>query len=226
MEELRPLAQAYLRFVEATHRPNDQGDDGTLRALLMDRGLPVYDALFEVERRIGGFRIPDPSGDTVFGPYQLLRDQLPESIPGHSLLEFDGERLVWVAATSASIMYATRDGRIVESDFYTGNDVVAAASIDTYLIRHHVPIVEHSSGLGDYTELVAEAVGEAVAALFGLPLDADASDRFVRWWHGDDASILEAPYCYDGEVTTTISTRTEQMLETGLAAAGVRRTES
>lgn len=221
MHDLRAEAEAYLRAFEATWTRSDRGSREDLAELLVARGLPCYEVLLEIEQRVGGWSVPDPSGDTVFGTFQLLRDQLPEARPGYARHRWNDEPLVWVGATSSSVLYATSAGEILEVDFYSGHEVLVAEDIEGWMARAHVPVLDDELGLGAIGS-AAGRFGAQLATALGLAPDPNYTCHYFGRWVGPDHAVFEAVYPYDGNAATTVAAVSEERLQRALGLIAPR----
>lgn len=215
-----PSSPTLGRWLEAEVRPIREVTKvfrgaGTGLAVAHEREHPSYPALFEIEEAVGGTAIADPSGDTVFGTFQLLRDQLPISRPGWAVQAWDEATLVWVGATSATVLYATGEGAIIEADFHSGHVVPTAESIDNWLARASVADLDDRAGRTAFHS-VEGRLGTRLADALGIEIDPAYSDRFHTRWAGDDYAVLETVYPYDGQPWTTIATRSDASLQRAL----------
>lgn len=206
LAHLDPPAREYLLRAEARRVPTSCGTRDQLRTLLAERRLGYHEALWRIEEALGGIEVPDPSGDTALGTYGLSKNQLLESIPGWSTFDFAGESLVWVAATSATVLYARQDASIVEVDFYGGGACVVASSLQKWLGHQLIAIRTGDAGF-KFGASVEGAQGERLAGQLGVPLDGGVSDRYRRWWHDEHWSIDEGDYPATGTTETVFYAR-------------------
>lgn len=193
--ELGPLASVWLAERRFVRDPSAITDRATLAALLVERGLPAPEAVFEFEARFGGARFTQPGrlpgADFVLGAYVLLKDDastpnrergfVPIVLSDNDVWYFvDAEGTVWVEDTIEDpepVPFATTPS-------------IALARLVSYL---HVFDVRHAHGCVEYDG----HCGASLARELGLPAIEHASDRYARFWGGssvpssDDSLVIE-----------------------------------
>ena len=187
-----------------------------MRARLVARGAPAWDALVRIEMQLGGLRGADPRDER----------ELWVQIEHGAARLLDGEPHVVVGGYSPILWLVRESGRVVELDelgerFYESDSLVHRLE-QLALFDSGVPARRYEG-----------ARGEALAARLGLAPIPEASDSMQRYWgtggsrfetsEGVQVSECLTPSDYgarDRVWSTWISCAREEALEDAVARVG------
>ena len=218
---LSARSKSFLVRAKATRDPLHSASHEALRALLVEKGLPVHDAVLDLEETLGGLSVvdgDDPDHFAHFGAYHLLA-----SWPaGWTLADADREAgLVAVGHLFGDEMIALdREGRVHWQEMVAMPRMwLVADDIVTFVERWLLELSLPRLGLR-----IQGRHGLALSDALGLAPVAEASDRHERWWQGEGIFVGE-PLPYDfivngaPEAPSTVVRLSKASLSPGLADA-------
>lgn len=171
-------------------------DAATLRAMLEERGLPVYQAILDFEECCGG--IADGPG-SHFGLFSVIQEwERPHRgvasarLDKDDLVSFDGHPLLPINDPNrAANDWMGEDGTIYYASADTGESSPDASSFVSFFERRALWSEWEGTPREKRTLVVPASVGVEIATALDLPAYAPATDAVGAWWVGDTEWVIE-----------------------------------
>lgn len=188
----RVSRNAYRNLEEAAVEIDESrtGDEESLRALLEQLGLPVFDSVVDLERSLGG-AVTD---DGTFGVIHQLRAaiavtrDLPmrRAMIDQVALSFEGERVFRTRDGRHPLSYLREDGRVLVAQAEEYPRLVFDSLLQQLEASYLMPRSPQN-----HEVVIEAAAGAALAELLGAERFAAASGERVDAYLGQDLGLIE-----------------------------------
>lgn len=202
---LSDRALAELEHMKVVRDPAKTCDAQTLRRVLEERGLPVYQSVLQFEERCGGVH---GSGDRAgyMGTFAVLPlfdvrwSRSPgEHVQHDRVMSYQGRLLLPITHGCVSEYWMDENGVI-----YFVDEDVDECSPDTVSYVHFLEqwaLWNNKERLGAACQrfVIKRSVGSAIANALDLPCHLRASDGYSTWWIRDADYVIdrfERYFCY------------------------------